>query len=226
MSVLKKIRILIADDHNLFRFGLASIIQSTPNLEVCAEAKDGNECLQKYHEFHPDVIISDISMPDLDGIEMTKQLLLLNKNAIVIILTMHLTSDYLEKAIQAGAYGYLHKNCSATELISAIETALKREFVLGSTISDIIRERFVNKLPKDSTTPSLTKHSHIPELSELTHRELEILILVGKGLTSGEIGKQLFISPRTADTHRFKLMQKLNLKSKSDVVRLVLEHNL
>ena len=199
MSVLKKIRILIADDHNLFRFGLASIIQSTPNLEVCAEAKDGNECLQKYHEFHPDVIISDISMPDLDGIE---------------------------KAIQAGAYGYLHKNCSATELISAIETALKREFVLGSTISDIIRERFVNKLPKDSTTPSLTKHSHIPELSELTHRELEILILVGKGLTSGEIGKQLFISPRTADTHRFKLMQKLNLKSKSDVVRFVLEHNL
>jgi len=195
-------------------------------MEVCAEAKDGNECLQKYNEFQPDVIISDISMPGLDGIEMTKELLKINKDAIVIILSMHLTNDYLEKVIQAGAYGYLHKNCSASEFISAIKTALKREFVFGSTISDFIKERFVNKLSNETPTDANNKLSLIPELSDLTHRELEILILVGKGLTSSEISKKLFISPRTADTHRFKLMQKLKLKSKSDVVRFVLEHNL
>lgn len=223
--IKNKLRILIADDYDLVRFGLSSVINSTKDMEVCCEAIDGNDCISKYHTFSPDVSIIDISMPEMNGIEVTKLLLSTDPSAKILILSMHISEAYLDEVLKAGALGYIHKNCHKDELLEAIRKTMLNEFVFSSSISEIIKKRFVNQL-------GVKKYLKEPVVAELailellTAREREILKLVGKGLTSNLIAAQLHISPRTVDTHRFRLMEKLQLKSKIEVVRFVLENKL
>lgn len=231
MSMPAKIRVLIADDHELIRFGVVSLVETANDMEVCCEASSGVDCLKKFESYQPDIVLMDIAMPGIDGIETTKLLMEKYPNAVILMFSMLMNETYLERSISAGAMGYLHKNSGASELISAIRTALHRNMVFSSSVSDIIKQRIVRSISSNTSEnqeQSLQKHNDKETESSvfetLTDREKEILMWVGKGLTSHEIGENLHISPRTVDTHRSKLMQKLHLKSKSEVVRFVMEH--
>ncbi len=219
------LQVLVADDHDLVRFGITTVINSAPDLRVCAEAINGPDCVKKFLNHQPDVAIIDISMPELDGIDTTKSILMHQPNAIVLILTSYSSEDYLERVLRAGAFGYLLKNCSKDELLDGIRRASQRHIVFSSGISEMIKNRFVNEL--GIHRPEQQERSkQLRAIESLTEREKEILSLVGKGLTSNAISQQLHISPRTVDTHRARIMQKLGLKNKLDVVRFMMEHTL
>ncbi|TNE73954.1 response regulator transcription factor [bacterium] len=221
----QKLSILVADDHDIVRFGLSTVIESTGTMYVCAEAIDGPDCVHKYLKHKPDVAILDIAMPELDGIETTKSILMHDPKAVVIILTSYISEDYLEKVIKAGAFGYIIKNCHKDELIQAIRKAYNRESVFSQSISELINKRFISQIGVDRVILE-EKDECLEQLEKLTGREKEILQLVGRGLTSNDIASKLHISPRTVDTHRTRIMQKLDLKNKLDVVRFVLENHL
>lgn len=219
------LRVLVADDHDLVRFGITTVINSAPDLCVCAESTNGPDCVKQFLTHQPDVAIIDISMPELDGIDTTKSILMHQPNAIVLILTSYSSEDYLERVLKAGAFGYLLKNCSKDELLDGIRRASQRQIVFSSGISEMIKNRFVNDL--GIHRPELQERSkQLRAIESLTNREKEILSLVGKGLTSNTISQQLHISPRTVDTHRARIMQKLGLKNKLDVVRFMMEYTL
>ena len=203
-------RIVLADDHVMFRQGIKILLEAVTDLEVVGEAGDGFELVAMANELLPDIVILDISMPGLRGIEATREIKAIHPGIKVLILTMHKTKEYLYHAISAGAEGYLLKEDADTELFNAIEIICKG----GTYISPLLSVELTDDLVK------MYHHGQSkPHLDPLTTREREVLKLIAEGKSSKEIAGLLFISIRTVQHHRANIMRKLNARKTADLVR-------
>ena len=202
-------RIVLADDHVMFRQGIKRIMEGTEGLEVVGEVGDGFELLELLKELETDIVLLDISMPNIRGIEATKEIKSLYPQVKVLILTMHKKKEYLYHAFMAGARGYLLKEDSDVELLAAIERIRKGGFY--------VTRHLAGELAEDT---SLIHKGSIQIPSEpLTMREREVLTLVAEGKSNREIAGLLYISIRTVDSHRANIMRKLSLKSTAEIVK-------
>ena len=212
---MTKYRILLADDHILFREGLKLLICQKPDLEVVGEAGDGLETLDLLNAIKPDMIILDISMPNMRGMEAIKEIKVIRPEVKILMLTMHKDKDYLNKAISAGAHGYVLKEDAHRELFSAIERVRYGKLYVSPKLSEELAEDWA-RMQRGEYSPSAEKEV-------LTNREREILQLIAEGKTSKEIALLLHISNRTVEGHRAKIMEKLNLKKVAELIKYALQ---
>jgi len=209
-------RIILADDHVLFRQGLKRILEERTDLEVVGEVDCGLKLLELLKKSTPDLIILDISMPNMRGVEATHEIKAISPKTKILILTMHKEKEYLYQAISAGAEGYLLKEDADTELFSAIDTIRQGRVYISPTLAEKSKEDWVEmtrgkrKLPTDDP---------------LTVREREVLKLIAEGKSSKKIADLLFISVRTVDRHRANIMDKLNVKKTADLVKYAIQKN-
>ena len=207
--------ILLADDHVMFRRGIRRIIQSIGDVEVVGEASDGFELLELLKKTAPDLIVLDISMPNLRGLEATREIKIINPGVKVLILTMHKDREYLYHAFSAGAEGYLLKEDADSELISAIDTLRKGGTYISPLLSPQLADLFMEKAQPARKSG--------PPGESLTIREREIIKLIAEGKSSKEIGGLLFISSRTVQHHRANIMRKLNIRKTADLVKYAIQ---
>jgi len=207
-------RIILADDHVILRQGLKKIIEGRPDMEVVGEAGDGLELLRLVKQLSPQLVILDISMPNLRGIEAIREIKAVYPEAKTLILTMHKDSDYLYQGISAGADGYLLKEEADTELFSAIESIRRGGNYISACLSEVTQKDWIQMCRWKQDLPST---------ESLTTREKEILKLIAEGKSSKEIAELLFISFRTVERHRSNIMEKLKIKKTADLVRYALQ---
>jgi len=215
----QRITVLVADDHDLLRYGIRSMIDSADDIEVIGEASSGAEAIVLYQEKRPDVCILDITMPERNGIETTREILEYDPHARVLILTMHIGEEYLDEVINAGANGYMMKDSARNELLECIRAVHRGEKVFSQSVSKFMNSCYVRKVQSD-------KEQDKAAGAQLTRREREVLQLIAEGNTSSEISEKLFISPRTVDTHRANLMSKLDIRNTAGLVRYAIEKNI
>jgi len=209
------IRVLIADDHAIVRAGLRALIRSEATMELVGEAAGGYETIELVEKSQPNVLVLDLSMPDLDGIAVTKRIAPQFPELRILILTLHEDEALLRAALKAGASGYILKRAAEAELISAIHTILRGDLYVDPSM--------LRMLLSDETPPAVTP----PKSTEaLTPRETEVLKLIVQGYTNRQIGEELNISVRTVESHRANLSEKLGLKSRVELVRYAREHGL
>lgn len=206
------IKILIADDHQLFREGLINLLSSNTNIEIIAQAENGKQSIEMSKRLNPDIIIMDIGMPIVNGIEATGILQTEAPKVKVIALTMHSEKHFIKGMLEAGASGYLFKNCTYEELIDAINTVHSGKKYLSDEITEFIIGDYIGS-PKDIQDSDI----------KLSEREHEILKLFAEGKTSREISEQLFISVKTVGTHKQHILEKLNLNSTTDIVKYAIK---
>jgi DNA-binding NarL/FixJ family response regulator len=210
------LKILLADDHVMFRQGVKRIIEGIDGVNVVGEASDGLELLRLLREINPDLVVMDISMPNLRGLEATREIKAIDSEVKVLILTMHKDREYLYHALTAGAEGYLLKEDADEELISAIETLRQGGTFISPLLSGQMADIFVDKFRPGGELRTA------PE-EPLTVREREIIKLIAEGKSSKEIGELLFISSRTVQHHRANIMRKLNVKKTADLVKYAIQ---
>jgi DNA-binding NarL/FixJ family response regulator len=214
------VRVLIADDQALARTGLRMILEVESDLEVVGEAADGHEALRVANETHPDVVLMDVRMPGMDGLEATRRLLVGgDQDPRVIILTTFDLDDYVYEALRAGASGFILKDMPPEQLVVAIHTVAKGESLLSPVITRRLIEAFVQQPPDGARTPPR-------ELEQLTPRETEILLLIARGLSNAEIAAAAFVSEPTVKTHVARILMKLGLRDRVQVVVYAYEHRL
>lgn len=208
----RKIRVLLADDHAILRKGVRMLIDSQPDLEVVGEAKTGREAIDEARKLKPDIVVMDVSMPELNGIEGTRQICDELINTKVIGLSMHKDSVYVREILRAGARGYLLKDSEDDDLIRAIRAVSRGEAFLSPAISDAV----LTDYRKHVTNP----------VDMLTSREREVLTMIAEGKTNKEIANALNLSVYTVESHRGSVMEKLNLHNTGDIVRFALRNGL
>jgi DNA-binding NarL/FixJ family response regulator len=206
---MKKLRILLADDHTVMRTGLRTLLERQPNLEVVGETENGRQAVELSASLKPDVLVMDVGMPILNGIEATKQIVNQRSTTAVVILSMHSDEAYVMRALKAGARAYLLKDSAAADLISAIEAVSQGKSFFSPKVSRILAEDYVRVLKQTGAVDSY-------EL--LTSREREILQLLTEGKTNKAVATVLNISLYTVETHRSHILQKLNLHNSAELV--------
>ena len=211
------IHILLADDHAILRAGLKMMLNAQPDMEVIGEAHDGRQALHEALRLHPDVILMDITMPDMNGIEATRQVKKQLPDVKVLILTMHENDEYVFQALRAGASGYLLKEAADTDLINALHVIQSGNFYLSPAAQSVMVGDYLQRVHAGEEKDSY---------SSLTEREREILKLVAEGFTNNQIAERLVISPKTVDTHRTHIMDKLNLHSRAELVKYAMRRGL
>ncbi len=216
---MKNIRLLIVDDHLLVRTGIKGLLSNLNDIIIVGEAENGISAIEKVKELNPDVILMDISMPDISGIQATEIIKKHNHKVNVLILTMHENEEYTFLSLQKGASGVIHKNISKEELINAIKTVASGKKYFGSSLTQMLIESLLQKV--EDNKERLDKKNII-----LTKREKEVLGLIANGYSNQEIGLKLGISSRTVDTYKTNLMQKLNIKTTAALARFAFENNL
>jgi two-component system, NarL family, response regulator NreC len=214
---LEKIRVLLADDHTILRAGLKMMLNAQPDIEAVGEASDGRQAISEAERLSPDVVIMDITMPECNGIEATRHIKRLLPDVRVLVLTMHENEEYLFQTLRAGAAGYMLKEAADTDLISAIRVVASGRFYLSPSAQSMLVSDYLQRVHTGEERDSY---------SALTEREREILKLVAEGYTNSQIGERLFISPKTVDTHRTHVMDKLNLHSRAELVRYAMRRGL
>jgi DNA-binding NarL/FixJ family response regulator len=207
------IRVLVADDQSMVRSGFRMLLSREEDIEVVAEASNGLEAVEKAGRFRPTVVLMDIRMPELDGLEATRRILAADDAARVLILTTFDLDEYVYEALRAGASGFVLKDDPAEQLLAAIRIVAGGEALLSPAITRRVIERFA-RLPQ----PAPRK-----ELQDLTERELDVLRLIARGLSNAEIGQELFISDTTVKTHITHILQKLDLRDRVQAVVLAYE---
>lgn len=206
------IKILIADDHQLFREGLINLLSDSSEIEVIAQAEDGKETIIKARKFNPDIVIMDIGMPVMNGVEATEILKKELPNIKVIAISMHSDKHFIKGMLEAGASGYLLKSCTYDQLIESINAVYSGKKYLSDKITEVIIQDY------------LEKEEEIPNNdSKLSERESEILKLFAEGKTSREISELLFVSVKTVGTHKQHILEKLELKTTTDLVKYALK---
>jgi DNA-binding NarL/FixJ family response regulator len=206
---MNKVRILIADDHGIVRKGLRLQLEQHEEFQVVGEAADGREAVRLAEELSPDVIIMDIAMPNLNGIQATTQLVKKNPNLGVIMLSMHSDESYLTRTLSAGAKGYLLKDSADQDLYRAVQSVSEGKPFFSPSIAKTLLEDYMRQLQQRGLQDSYDL---------LTDREKEILQLLAEGKSNKEVAVQLNLSPSTVETHRTRIMQKLDLHSSADIV--------
>ena len=204
------IRVLVADDQSMVRAGFRMLLSGEPEMEVVAEATNGREAVDKAARFSPQVVLMDIRMPELDGIEATRRILAEDGDARILILTTFDLDEYVYEALKAGASGFVLKDDPPEQLLAAIRTVAAGDALLSPTITKRVIKEF-GRLPR----PAPPK-----ELDELSERELEVFALIAQGLSNSEIAQQLVISETTVKTHVTHILQKLNLRDRVQAVVL------
>lgn len=209
---MSEIRILLVDDHAMFRAGIKALLESENRMSVVGEASSGDEAVDAVRALKPDVVVMDLSMPDSNGLEATRRIAALGLDTRVLVLTVHAEEEYLVPVVEAGASGYLTKTSADTDLVEAIKVVSRGEVYLPPKATRLLLQQY-----RSAETNSDTAGLH-----ELSSREQEVLALTAEGFSSREIGKKLFISPKTVDTYRARIMDKLGLNHRSELVRFAL----
>ena len=212
------IRVLVVDDQALVRGGFRMILDAQPDIEVVGEAQDGREALAQARELVPDVVLMDIRMPELDGLEATRRLLSGDGDTRVLILTTFDADEYVYEAMKAGASGFLLKDVQPEQLADAVRTVAAGDALLAPAITRRLVEQFVRRPPPGSAKPT--------ELARLTERELDVLVLVARGRSNGEIASALFLTKATVKTHLTHILTKLRLRDRVQAVVLAYESGL
>jgi two-component system response regulator NreC len=208
-------RILLVDDHAMFRSGMRALLESERGFEVVGEAATGNDGVDRVRELKPDVVVMDLSMPDSNGLDATRRIAALGLKARVLVLTVHAEEEYLVPVVEAGASGYLTKTSADQDLVDAIRVVARGEVYLPPKATRLLLQQYRNA-PADSSQ----------KLQDLSAREREVMALTAEGFSSREIGEKLFISPKTVDTYRARIMEKLGLNHRSELVRFALKTGL
>jgi DNA-binding NarL/FixJ family response regulator len=214
-----RLRILLADDHEIVRRGLIALLQKHEGWEICGEASDGREALEKAKQLKPDVVILDIGMPFLNGLETTRQLLQHDPNFKIIVLTITDSDQVIREALDAGARGFVLKSDAARDLVSAVEALQSRRMFFTPRVNDLVLAGFLDK------GHSMSKNEP-PLLPTLTPREREITQLLAEGKSSKEVASLLNLSTKTVETHRSNIMRKLSLHSIRDLVVYAIKNNI
>jgi NarL family two-component system response regulator LiaR len=213
------IRVFIVDDHAIVRDGIRSLLATEPDIEVIGEAKNGREAVSKVPGYQPDVILMDLMMPEMDGVEAIGHILSNQPEARILVLTSFATDDKVFPAIKAGAMGYLLKDTDSDELVQAIHQVNRGE----SSLNPKIARKLLQELSVSKPSPSTTR---APSVDPLTERELDVLKLVAKGKSNNEIGENLFISEGTVRTHVSNILSKLHLASRTQATLYALKEGL
>ncbi len=212
-----KIKVLLVDDHTIVRKGLRALLDAEPDIEVIGEAETGREALQQAHELLPDIVLMDISMPDMNGAEATRQIRHRLPSAKILVLSMHADEEFVFQLLRAGASGYLIKKTAPEELILAIKTVFQGHSFLSPAISNTVIDAYVRRADE------MTAEDHYEILTE---REREILQLVAEGRTSREISELLHITARTVETHRANLMAKLDIHTVAELTKYAIRRGI
>ena len=223
------IKLMLVDDHDVVRTGLRSFLETQPGMKVIAEAKNGQQALEKAQETQPDIVLMDISMPDMDGMEATLQLKKMYPDCQVLVLTVHADKQYFMKMLSVGASGYVTKQAAADELVAAIQAVAAGHIYLQPALARWLLEDY-QRLAKGALPPSpeevAEKTKEAVDLDILSQRERQVLELVGEGFNNHDIGKKLELSPKTIARHRERIMKKLNMHSRTELVKFAIKTGL
>lgn len=214
---MKRIKILLADDHRIFRDGIKSILSENDFIEIVGEASGGGELLAMLKTSKPDIVIVDITMPGLSGIEVSRQISGLYPDVKIMILSMHTEEEFVVNSVKAGAKGYLPKDTSKEELLDAVKTIYEGGEYYSKLVSDNFMKSYLKRI---KTGQDLTENG------DLTQRETEILRLCASGVSNKEIADRLFISTKTVDAHKNHIMHKLKLKNTAEMVLYAVKHKI
>jgi len=210
------IKVLLADDHKIVRDGLRTLLENHPEITVVGEAEDGRETVQLAQKLAPAVVIMDIAMPDLNGIEATRQIISEHPHIKVVALSMHSDRRFVSEMLKAGASAYLLKDCAFEELVNAILTVMKNKIYLSPAIAGVVIENYIRNAPKSE--PSV--------FSLLSDREREVLQLMAEGKATKEIASHLHVSIKTVETHRMNIMTKLDIHSVAELTKYAIREGL
>jgi len=206
------IKLLLADDHTIVRQGLKLILSAHPDMQVVAEASNGREAVELAAKLHPDIVLMDVAMPEVNGIEATRQMVAANTRIRILVLSMHKESMYVREILRAGARGYILKDAIDTELLTAIRSVANGDGYISPAVSGALLNDF--------------RGATADPIDLLSPREREVLQLIAEGKTNKEIATHLNLSVYTVDSHRGKIMEKLNLHSTGELVRFAMKHGL
>jgi two-component system, NarL family, response regulator NreC len=209
--VSDRVKILLADDHTIVRQGLKLILAAHADVEVVGEAANGREAVELAAQLRPDIVLMDVQMPELNGIEATKKMVAANPRIRILVLSMHKEAVYVREILKAGARGYILKDAIDTELLNAIRSVAKGDGYISPAVAGALSDK-----TKDGNNP----------VDSLSPREREVLLLIAEGKTNKEIATQLNLSVYTVDSHRGKIMEKLNLHSAGELVRFAMKNGL
>jgi len=213
---MSNIQILLVDDHEIVRTGLRMMLLAEDDLEIVGEVNSGEEALQAVKDLKPDVVLMDVAMPGIGGIEATRKIKAANADTAVLALTMHEDEQYFFEMLNAGASGYIPKRAAPDDLVSAIRVVNQGNVFLYPTLAKLLVKDFLDRAESGST----------PVAEELTPREREVLTYIAEGYTNREIAQNLVISVKTVDRHRENIMQKLNLHNRVELVKYAIEKGL
>src|SRR5579875_3331576 len=213
---MQRIRVLLADDHAVLRAGLRALLAGEPDMEVIGEATDGEDAIVQAQRLRPDVLVLDIAMPRVNGLEVIRRIREQGLDVKVLVLTMHSEEQYLLQVLRAGGSGYVLKASADTELMEAIRTVHRGEAFLYPSATALLLEDYRERKGED-------EHDRFDDLSE---REREVLALTAAGYTNQEIADKLIISAKTVDTYRSRIMEKLDLHHRSELVKFALRHGM
>jgi two-component system, NarL family, response regulator NreC len=210
-------RVLLVEDHTLVRSGIRSLLDSSPEVKVVGDVKGGREAVEFCQEHRPDLVLTDVEMPALNGIETARQLHALLPELRIVMLSMHDDPQYVFESLKAGASGYVLKDAAFTELLAAIRVVMSGRRYLSPPLADLVMDDYVRRANGEATGTDLDK---------LSAREREILQLVAEGRSSAQVAAMIHISVRTVDTHRYNVMQKLGIHSIAGLTKFAIAHGL
>lgn len=213
MSMAEALTVLLVDDHRMFRAGIRALIEADGRMRVVGEAGSGEEAVDKVRALKPAVVVMDLSMPGSNGLEATRRIAALGLDTKVLVLTVHAEEEYLVPVVEAGASGYLTKTSADTDLLEALRVVARGQVFLPPKATTLLLQRYKERDGEGDAAG----------VDALSAREREVLALTAEGYSAREIGEKLFISPKTVDTYRSRIMEKLGLSHRSELVRFALE---
>jgi two-component system, NarL family, response regulator NreC len=224
---MKPITVILVDDHDVVRTGLRSFLNTQEDVKVVAEARNGEEALLRAEEMKPDLVIMDITMPGMDGLEATRQLKARNPECLVLALTVHEDKQYFMEMLAAGASGYITKQAAADDLVAAIRAVASGQVYLQPALARWLLDDFQRLVKQEQAQMKVVENGEkMVGLEVLSQREREVLELVGQGWNNQQIGAHLGLSPKTIARHRERIMNKLNMHSRTELVKFAIRTGL